>query len=82
MGFLKRVPGIGDASDYKFNYFWVHSFDNIDMMVDRKPFWENFKSKFGVEISSLGRVNWKGNGRYFLKLLLNLRQEILESTLF
>ena len=64
---LKRVPGIGDASDYKFNYFWVHSFDNIDQMVDRKLFWQNFKSKFGIEISSLGPVSWKGNGRYFFK---------------
>ena len=66
---LKRVPGIGDASDYKFNYFWVHSFESIDQMVDRKAFWENFKSKFGIEINSLGGVNWKGNGRYFFKTI-------------
>lgn len=64
---LKRVPGIGNVSDYNFNYFWVHSFDNIDQMVDRKLFWQNFKSKFGIEIKSLGPVNWKGNGRYFFK---------------
>ena len=30
---LKRVQGIGDAEDYKFNYFWVHAFDNIEQMV-------------------------------------------------
>ena len=56
---LKRVQGIGDAEDYKFNYFWVHAFDNIEQMVAHKedPFWEKFEDKFGFKSSKL-----KGNG--------------------
>ena len=64
---LKRVPRIGDASDYKFNYFWVHSFENIEQMVDRKPFWTNFKNKFGMDRSSLAGYKSKGNGTYYFK---------------
>ena len=47
---LKRVQGIGDAEDYKFNYFWVHAFDNIDQMVAHKenPFWEKFEGKCNI----------------------------------
>ena len=30
------MSGIGDGQDYKFNYFWVHAFDNIDQMVAHK----------------------------------------------
>ena len=56
---LKRVQGIGDAEDYKFNYFWVHAFDNIEQMVAHKenPFWEKFEDKFGFKTNKL-----KGNG--------------------
>ena len=56
---LKRVQGIGDAEDYKFNYFWVHAFDNIEQMVAHKknPFWEKFEDKFGFKSNKL-----KGNG--------------------
>ena len=56
---LKRVSGIGDAEDYKFNYFWVHAFDNIEQMVAHKedPFWGKFEDKFGFKSSKL-----KGNG--------------------
>ena len=56
---LKRVSGIGDAEDYKFNYFWVHAFDDIDQMVAHKedPFWGKFEDKFGFKSSKL-----KGNG--------------------
>ena len=64
---LKRVQGIGNSSDYKYNYFWVHSFENIDQMVNRRSFWRNFKSKFGIERSSLGKVEYGANGRYFFK---------------
>ena len=72
---LKRVPGIGDASDYKFNYFWVHSFDNIDQMVNRKPFWQNFKAKFGIERKSLGSYKINGSGRYFFKTVTQFQTE-------
>ena len=56
---LKRVSGIGHGQDYKFNYFWVHAFDNIEQMVAHKnsPFWTKFEEKFGFKNSKL-----KGNG--------------------
>ena len=49
---MKRVSGIGDGQDYKFNFFWVHAFDNIDQIVAHKnnPFWTKFEEKFGFKI--------------------------------
>ena len=56
---LKRVRGIGDSEDYKFNYFWVHAFDDIEQMVAhaKNPFWGKFEDRFGFKSSKL-----KGNG--------------------
>ena len=52
---LKRVPGIGHAQDYNYNYFWVHGFESIDQMVSAQadPFWNKFESKFKNKPSEL-----------------------------
>jgi len=64
---LKRTPMIGNAADYKFNYFWVHSFKDIDQMTTRKGFWENFKKKFGFERSALKSTEIDAHGFYYFK---------------
>lgn len=67
---LKRVPRIGHAQDYKFNYFWVHGFESIDQMVSAQadPFWNKFESKFKKKPSELLKESQsERSGTYYFK---------------
>ena len=66
---LKRVNSIGNPSDYKYNYIWVHRFKDIKQMVERKPFWQNMESEFG-DISNFiwGDIGATESGRYYWKV--------------
>ena len=63
---LKKVPF--GSPDNKINYMWVAVFDDINQMVNRKQWWLNSESKFGIPSEILyDGYEIEGRGRYVYK---------------
>ena len=73
---LRSVNSIGDPADLKYNYIWVHRFNDITQMANRKPFWENMEAKFG-DVSNFiwSSATTTASGRYYWKIESEIAQQ-------
>ena len=61
---LKRVP---TGQNQEVNYLWVHVFENVEKMANRKAWW-TYEKKYGIPGRVLyGGIDRKGYGNFFYK---------------